>query len=118
MTQYDYARTRATAERLIARFGQTAALRRVTNTGPEWDPTQTTTDYPCKLAVLDYAKRDVDGTLIRQTDRMVYLSTAGLTISPDVNDTLVIEGSALTVVNVKPLSPAGVVLMYEVQARA
>lgn len=117
MAQFDYARTRATAERLIARFGQTGALRRTTSDNDPFNPTQTTTDYPCTFAVLDYAKKDVDGTLIKQTDQMVYLSTAGLAVAPETTDRLVVAGSPLTVVNVKPLSPAGVVVFWELQVR-
>jgi hypothetical protein len=114
---FDYTRTRANAERLIARFGQTGAIRRTTSDGDPFNPTMTTTDYPCTLAVLDYNKRDIDGTLIQKTDQMVYVSTAGLTISPETTDRLIVGGAVLTVVNVKPLSPAGTVVYYELQVR-
>jgi hypothetical protein len=114
---FDYTRTRATAERLIARFGQTGAVRRTVSDDDPFNPTQTTTDYPCTLVVLDYNKRDIDGTLIRQTDQVAYVSTAGLTISPEVTDKLVVGGSPLTVINAKPLSPAGTAVYYELQVR-
>lgn len=114
---FDYTRTRATAERLIARFGQTGALRRVTSDADPFNPSQTTTDYPCTFAVLDYAKSLVDGTLIKETDQMCYLSTSGLSVSPETTDKLVVAGAPLTIVNVKPLSPAGTVLMWELQVR-
>lgn len=131
MTAFDYTRTRATAERLIARFGQTGALRRMVDDGDVFNPTQTQTpvDYACTFAVLDYAKKDIDGTLIRQTDQMAYLSTAGLAISPETTDRLMVGGawsgspatyvggSPMTVVNVKPLSPAGTVVFWELQVR-
>jgi hypothetical protein len=117
MTTFNYARTRSTAERLIERFGQTGALRRTTSDNDPFNPTQTTTDHACTFAILDYAKSAVDGTLIRQTDQQVYLSTAGLAIAPETTDRLVVGGTALTIVNVKPLSPAGTVLMWELQVR-
>lgn len=117
MAKFDYARIRATAERLIARFGQTGALRRTVSDTDPFNPTQTTTDYPCTFAVLDYALKDIDGTLIKQTDQMAYLSTAGLTIAPTTTDRLIVGGAALTVVNVQPLSPAGTVLLYQLQVR-
>jgi hypothetical protein len=117
MTAFDYTRTRATAERLIARFGQTGALRRTVGDADPFNPVQTTTDYSCTFAVLDYAKKDVDGTLIKQTDQMVYLSTSGLSVTPETTDRLVVGGAVLTVVNVKPLSPAGTVVYYELQVR-
>lgn len=128
MTTFDYARTRATAERLIARFGQTGALRRTTDDGDPFNPSQTAADHACTFAVLDYAKSMVDGTLIKQTDQMVYLSTSGLAITPETTDRLIVggtwsgsplklNGSVMTIVNVKPLSPAGTVLMWELQVR-
>ncbi|MGX9443869.1 hypothetical protein ACWX0K_15005 [Nitrobacteraceae bacterium UC4446_H13] len=125
---FDYARTRATAERLIARFGQVGALRRTTDDGDIFNPTQTTADHACTFAVLDYAKSMVDGTLIKQTDQMVYLSTSGLAITPETTDRLVVggtwsgsplklNGAVMTIVNVKPLSPAGTVVFWELQVR-
>jgi hypothetical protein len=118
MADFNYARTRSTAERLIERFGQAGALRRTTDDGDPFNPgSQTTTDHACTFAILDYAKSVVDGTLIRQTDQMAYLSTAGLTIAPETTDRLVVGGTAMTIVSVKPLSPAGTVLMWELQVR-
>jgi hypothetical protein len=116
-TKFDYADAQNTAVELIDEFGQAGALRRTTSSGDVFNPTQTTTDYPCTFAVLDYAKGLVDGTLIQQSDQMVYLSTAGLSVTPETTDQLVVAGAALTIVNVKPLAPAGTVLMWELQVR-
>jgi hypothetical protein len=117
MAQFNYARTRSTAERLIERFGQTGALRRTTSDNDPFNPSQTTTDHDCAFAVLDYSKSVVDGTVIQQNDQMVYLSTKGLTIAPETTDRLVVGGTALTIVSVKPLSPAGMTIFYELQVR-
>lgn len=114
---FDYARTRATAERLIARFGQMGALRRMVSDNDPFNPVITETDYPCTFAVLDYAKRDIDGTLIKQTDQQIYLSTKGLIVSPDVTDKIIVGGVPFTIINIKPLSPAGTVVYYELQVR-
>jgi hypothetical protein len=114
---FDYARTRATAERLIARFGQTGALRRMVSNGDVFNPELVATDYACTFAVLDYAKRDIDGTLIRQTDQQIYLSTQGLTVVPDVTDKVVVGGSPMTIINVAPIAPSGAAVYYELQVR-
>ncbi len=116
-TPFDYADARSTAVELIAEFGQTGALRRTTSDADPFNPTQTTADHACTFAVLDYAKRDIDGTLIKQTDQMVYLSTSGLAIAPETTDRLIVGGSSLTIVSVKPLSPAGTVVLWELQVR-
>ena len=116
MTQFDYPRARAAAERLIAKFGMPGALRRSTPSGPANAPIITDTDHACTLAVLDYEDARIDGTLIRRSDRLVYLSTAGLGVAPDQSDRI-IAGEIYVIVRLRPLSPAGVVVYYEVQVR-
>lgn len=117
MAQFDYARPRATADRLIKRYGQTGAIRRTTTSGPAYDPETVTTDHPCQLAVMQYTDDKIDGTLIMRGDKLAYLSTAGLSIEPSTADNVVIGGEEHAIVNVKPLSPAGLVVFWEVQAR-
>lgn len=117
MTGFDYGKSRATADRLLKRYGQAGAIRRTADTGTAWDPTVTTTDHAAIFAVMDYAENMVDGTRILATDKLVYLSAKGLTIEPTPSDVMVIGGAAYAIVNVKPLAPAGVVVLYEIQAR-
>jgi hypothetical protein len=116
MATFDYTRSRATAERLIAKFGMAGAIRRQTNSGPAYDPTTIDTDYPCTLVVLEYDDSKIDGTLIRRTDKLIYLSTQGLSITPADSDRI-IAGEEFSIANIKPLSPAGLTLFYEIQAR-
>jgi len=113
MATFDYARSRATAERLIAKFGTTGAIRRTVQSGPSYDPVLTDTDYPCKLVILEIDISKVDGTLIQQGDRMVYVSTQGLTIEVTVSDKLVIAGKEHVIKQCRPLSPAGLTVYYE-----
>lgn len=117
MAGFNYARSRATAERLIARFGQDGAIRRVVNSGPDWDPVQTIEDFACKLVDLDYEEKNIDGTLIMRGDRMVYLSTAGLTLEPQLSDKVLIGGTEHAIQNVLPLSPGGFIVFWQLQAR-
>lgn len=113
MATFDYARARATAERLIAKFGTTGAIRRDVKTGPDYDPEITETDYPCSLVILEIDISKIDGTLIQQGDRMVYVSTKGLTIEVTVSDKLVIAGKEHVIRQCRPLSPAGLTVYYE-----
>jgi hypothetical protein len=115
--RFNYAGVTLTAQTLIDRFGQTGALRRQVSDGDPFNPVLTPTDYPCTFAVLQYAKKDINGTLILETDQMVYLSTAGLSVTPETTDQLIVGGAPLTVVNVTPLAPAGTVVYYELQVR-
>jgi hypothetical protein len=116
MATFDYARSRSTAEQLIAKFGMAGSIRRQTNTGSSYDPVTIDTDYPCTLVVLEYEDGKIDGTLIRRTDKLIYLSTQGLTITPTEAD-LIIADQTFSIANIKPLSPAGLTLFYEIQAR-
>jgi len=119
MATFNYARAKATAERLIKKFGQSATLRQSTQVdgSSDYDPEYEDTDHTCILAVLDYDIHKVDGTLIQSTDKQVYLSTEGLSVAPGEEDSLVINGDVFSIVQLKPLSPAGTVVFYEVQAR-
>ncbi len=117
MATFDYARSRATAERLIAKFGTTGAIRRAVTSGPAYDPEITETDYPCTLVTLEYDDAKVDGTMIRKTDKLIYVSTAGLGITLAESDKVVAAGEAYAIENLKPLSPAGIVVFWEVQGR-
>lgn len=127
MSKFNYARAQTTASRLIDKFGQSGTLRRMTNTGTSFDPTQTPTDYPCTLVDLEYADTltdgmlskvgDRDGTQIQRGDHKIYMSvTDG--IEPTTSDSLQVDGAWLRIIQVKPLSPAGIDVYFEVQARS
>jgi hypothetical protein len=114
---FDYARAQATAERLIANFGQTATLSKTANTSTAYNPTRTTTTYTCTVAVLDFRNAEIDGTLVKRGDKKVYISTDGLSVAPEVHDTLTIGSEIHAILAVMPISPAGTVVYWEVQAR-
>lgn len=80
-----------------------------------WDASGSATEYTLKGFVQDYPRSQIDGTLIRQEDRRVFVASNGQ--RPLVNDRLVIAGVAYAVVNVREVAPAGVALYYECQAR-
>ncbi|KRA63117.1 hypothetical protein [Rhizobium sp. Root651] len=115
MTFYD--EMREVAEEMIAEFGMPGAIRRSVKTGPDYDPEITETDYACTLVTMEYDDAKVDGTLIRKTDKMIYVSTAGLAITLADSDKLIAAGEVYAIENLKPLSPAGIVVYYEVHGR-
>lgn len=114
---FDYAATAATAARLLTRFGASATLKRVT-TGV-YDPSTgttpvTTTELATTAAVFAYDQKYIDGTLILQGDQRAYIAPAN---EPKQGDLLTWQGKDLAVVAVKPISPAGVPVVYEAQLR-
>lgn len=117
MAGFDYTRSRGTAIKLIAKFGQVGAIRRTTVSGPDYDPVTTDEDFPCRLVDLDVEESSIDGTLVLRGDRTVYLSTEGLNIDPLRTDCVLISGVPHTIVEVKPLQPGGLVVFWELLAR-
>ncbi len=114
MASFDYAKTQATAERLINRFGHVGAIKRTTQSGPAYDPILTTASHPCSLVVLDIALDKIDGTLIEASDKMAYVSTEGLTINITTADRIEVGGVEHAIKVVRPLNPAGTIVYWEV----
>jgi hypothetical protein len=117
MSAIDYAEIRAEAEIAIAEAGQTAQIRRSSRSGTAYDPIITTTDHDCLVVEVGYTIQQIDGTRIMAGDKRLFVSTAGLSITPTESDALVIGGVAHEIVRVAPLSPAGTVVFWEIQAR-
>lgn len=114
---FNYTATAATATRLLQRFGAAATIKRTT-TGA-YDPALgyapvTTTQLATTAAVFDYPQGYIDGTNILQGDRQAYLTPAN---APKQGDVLTWQGADLAVVSVKPVAPAGLAVVYEVQVR-
>lgn len=110
---FNYARSKATAERLLASFGQTATLRQITNSGDAWEPSLTETDTSVTVVDLNREVRDASGTLTGQTRRTLYVSTsAGVT--PAKGDKVVIGSTEHEIEAVRTLAPGGTTIMHEV----
>lgn len=121
MTSFDYAKSAATADRLLKKFGQTGAIRRTSSSGGSnpWAPESTTTvDHPCTLAVLPInlqdAGKDVGGTLIKASDKRILVSVEGLTITPTTTDHVVTSDGVYTIVKNSTLSPAGIPVVHDI----
>jgi hypothetical protein len=120
MSSFNYAKSQATAERLLIKFGQAGSIvRDVPGGGSDWDPGEPVpTPYACTVAVLKFDNKDIDGTLIKATDKKVYIAAKGLAIIPTTTDRISIGGVQHTVIRVMPLNPAGINVYFELQARA
>lgn len=118
MTAKDYTAPQATADRLIARFGATGAIRRTTTSGPAHDPTITETDYAAIIVTPGYTLTNRDGTLIQAGDKVGLIAMKDLAVTPTMADKVVIESKAYSFVDLQPLRPAGTTVLYEFVARA
>lgn len=62
----------------------------------------TTVDFPCDAIMVTYKQNEIDGTSIRATDRKAIIQQSQVTLAGEVTtgDKMVVDGKALTVVNV------------------
>lgn len=125
---FDYSRMQATAQRLIKRFGKTSICtlnEPGAKTGPSFNPTMgSPTTHPVSAVQLSYSKMDVDGTRILSTDKKFYIAYVDMDNQPSTDWTLSVKskGDAAPVVykiiNIMPLEPGDLVLLWEAQCRA
>ena len=117
MTTFNYPATAATANRLLQRFGAAATVKHPTGTAYDPDTGTTVPTYASTAttaAVFDYAQKYIDGTLILQGDKQAYCAPA---VAPVQGDQFDWQGVTYTVIAVKPVSPAGVPVLFEAQLR-
>jgi hypothetical protein len=118
---FDYLETREDADALIAEFGQAIQLKRGTNSGVAWNPAVGVQTFDTVGVVLEFDRRQMNGTTILETDRRVLLA-AGPLATQSINDVappdaLVIDGVTVQVINVKTVKPAGVAVLFDCQVR-
>ena len=114
-----YSDLAATALRLLTDKGQQVTFSRETATafnpvvGSSGAPVIST--FTAYGAAFDYNKSEIDGTLVKRGD-IRFLMNASAT-APALGDTVIIDSITYRVMNVKPTSPGGTVVIYEVQLR-
>jgi hypothetical protein len=117
---FDYAGIAADVNGILAEFGAPAILSRTVPGSYDATTGTTTADvtttYTGTGAKFEYESRAIDGSLIRQGDQRVYLSTVGI-VNPQTGDTLTIGGTVYNVVASRPLQPALTAVLYDAQIR-
>jgi hypothetical protein len=120
---FNYVRSRQTADRLITKFGmETCQLLEVVE-GADADPwddsvVSAPTEHTVTAVVIDYEDEEVDNTSILRQDKKALISAEDIPTVPNNSMVFVTaDGEYHTIVNVKPLKPADVAVMYEVQIR-
>jgi len=117
----DYADVAAEAACSIAEAGTTLTIKRDIAGVPDPITGLTTGEsiesYPVTGVKLRYKNTDIDGTLVKSGDLRVLLSVEGLTIVPVSTDTITISGIDWKIIDVKPLEPSDITVLYELQVR-
>lgn len=117
VSRKDYSGLKATASRLIDRFGQDATLsKQGADTGQPWDPEPgASVTSAIVLCDIGYSLVNRNETIIQKGDRRVLISAAGS--EPVVGDEVIVESQTYGVIESMPLTPGGTVLLYEVMLR-
>lgn len=118
-----YPDLRQMAHELLTEFGAAATLiNPATGTGGTYNastglftPTAPTT-LSVTAAVFDYDQRYIDGTLIRSGDKRCLVSAIGAG-TPMQGGTFQWGGKNYAIISVRPLAPALVAVMWELQVR-
>jgi hypothetical protein len=113
-----YARLQATAQRLIAKYGQGGTVKRITPSDPVYGGDSVVTLYPATLVPIAYEARYIDGTVIQTGDMQIYISAVGLPIEPTVGDVVSANGSDYAIVAGDPNKYDGITpVVFIVQGR-
>jgi hypothetical protein len=121
-----YTRPRATAQRLLTKYGAVVVLTRTT--AGAYDPDTGTTGAGSSAAYTgiafreQYALKDIDGTIIKRGDVRLIVAPkqsdgTDMPIPAADTDTMLFDGTTYSVVGVDPLKPADESVLYYVQAR-
>ena len=110
---------RATASKLMAKFGGTATIRRVT-TGA-YNPTtgtisQASSDIAVRGVLQDVNLREVND-LIQATDKRLLIAAADLTAPPTTADEVLISGTTYQVIRVDTIEQDNTAITYELILR-
>lgn len=113
--KFDYAPIKAVADSLIDQFGKPATLVSFTTTGPDFDPVVTETTTAITLVELDYSLTNRNESLVQAGDKLWLIQAAA---NPAMEDKIELDGTRYNMVDIQPVAPGPVSLMFEVQARA
>lgn len=123
-----YEQSAATALSLITRFGQSLAIRRVSNvpniatgeaTPTNTDGTITAVVLPAKTTGLNALAGDLDNqalveAVIKGKGRFLLVAASGAPFAPDADDRVTFESASWRVLGSTPLNPAGTPIVYKV----
>jgi len=113
-----YSDMAAVANELLLEFGEAITLRRTTpgtfDGATETETGATVADLATLGIQSKYAQGLIDGTRIQSQDKLFILDDTQI---PSVTDQIKVGSVYWSIVDVKPVEPAGVPLVYFVQAR-
>ncbi|APG91148.1 hypothetical protein [Sinorhizobium americanum] len=113
-----FARLQATAQRLIAKYGQTGTVTRISEPDPVNGGDPVPTPHTATLVPMQYEAKEIDGTEILAGDMQIYISSVGLAIVPTVGDLVSASGKTFRIINADPNNYDGLTnVVFIVQGR-
>ncbi|MFC4729096.1 hypothetical protein [Coralloluteibacterium thermophilus] len=116
MTNPMYNRLRETAQRLIDTYGKAGSIVREERSGPPHAPVVTPVAHSCRLVDTGYSLTNRDASVVQVGDKVGVLSP-DVPVEPGLHDRLRIDGTDYRLVDLQPLDPGGVTLLFEYVAR-
>lgn len=123
MARINYQALLAKVTPALKKAGQPGKLRLPAAPVPGGDPWSQTfgapAEYNVSFVLDNYSNQDIDGTLIQRIDSIAYITASGL---PLITEAVELVSNAeptkpYAVIDLKPISPGGVVLVYQAQVR-
>lgn len=114
MTTFAYGPLASGARRLIAQFGRTSTITRRTQILGGPNPQFTDTEFTVIAVTQEIDRKDIDGTLIRATDRMALVEGQ---VEVQVSDRLTIGSERHEVIKVRPVQPGALLIYQELVVR-
>lgn len=111
-----YAEMAEVAVEMIGELGKPAQLVRQERSGPPHAPVLTPVSHDCMVADIGYNITDRAGTHIESGDKVGIMSPA-VAVEPQKTDVLRIDGEDYRFVDLQPLNPGGLVVLFEYVAR-
>ncbi len=120
---YDYSKVAATALKQINDKGRSVTVR-YPSSDDAYDPATDTftsgdpVNVAAKGVFTSFQNKDIDGELIKRTDKRVLIAGTALDDVPN-NDAKIIDGAkTYSVINTEVVQPAETVVLYMIQVRA
>lgn len=100
--KFDYGEMQDVAAELIEEFGSTGQLIKLAVADPDYGGVPTPTPYTVTLVPMKFEARYIDGSTILNTDILVYISSKGLAVKPELPDRVVVNSVRYSIVSIDP----------------
>lgn len=103
-------------QRIIDRLGRDMVHRTFTKVGPAYNPVLTPVNTTVRGVAFDFAAEEIDGTIIQQHDKVIWVSVGVVTISR--SDKIVDGANEYSIITLDEVKPGDAKLFYIIHGRA